>query len=62
MSQLLGHFNRIMHKFMKLFKSLEESEVAASLPTASHAAQDTMFPVSESLSDELVRVGNRYCG
>ena len=54
-SQLLGHFNRIMHKFMQLFKSLEEKQVAELMPPAPPPDHSKMLPVSESINNELVR-------
>lgn len=50
-SQLLGHFKQIMHRFTKVFKSIEESEAASSLPEATSA---DMTPITLSLDSELV--------
>ncbi len=58
-SQLLGHFNRVMHKFMQVFKSLEESRVAESLPAVARPADSDMLPVPESITSELVRMVSR---
>ena len=52
-SHLLGHFNRIMHKFMQCFKSLEEQKIESALKTAS-SADLSMAPVSQSIDEELV--------
>lgn len=57
-SQLLGLFNRIMHKFHKLFSSLEESQEAAVMEPLPHTTESAalMKPVKESLEEELVCV------
>ena len=52
--QLLGHFKRVMHKFMQLFKSIEESEAAGGLGGVS-SVTDGMTPMTQSIDKELVR-------
>ncbi len=56
-SQLLGLFNRIMHKFHKLFSVLEESQEEAAMESLKEASEAVaqMRPVKESLEEELVR-------
>ena len=56
-SQILGLFNRIIHKFHKLFCSLEEAEAAAKEPKQIAAmAAACLHPVKESIEEELVIV------
>ena len=45
-----------MHKFMKVFKSIEESNAASSLPPVPCIADGKMIPIDESINSELVRL------
>ena len=48
--QILGLFNRLTHKFVQLFKSLQESAVDIATPTATPSLQ----PLKKTIDEELV--------
>lgn len=58
MSQLLGHFNRIMRKFMQEFRNVETAEAEAIIEA--EAPLKHMQPISLSLDKELVYGGCRF--
>lgn len=55
-SQLLGLFNRVMHKFLKLFKSLEESVAAGEIANSTNSSNLDLCPITQSIDKELVSV------
>jgi hypothetical protein len=55
-SQLLGHFNRMMRKFVHFFQSLEERRVAGEVGEAPRAGNWSKAPLAQSVDEELVTV------